>query len=88
MVEIKKIILDKILEWSQPPYDASERIDKKIVAALLVACVGGEKLAQHEIEADAMHLIRSKNSQKVFIFSPSYIVIFIHRNNEHSDRIE
>lgn len=60
MVEIKKVILDKLIEWNQPPYNASERIDKKIVATLLVTCVGGEKLAQHEIDPDAMYLIQSK----------------------------
>lgn len=60
MIEIKKSIIDKILEWNTPPYDVNERLDKKIVGALLVACVGGEKLAQNEIEVDAMNFIKSK----------------------------
>lgn len=60
MVEVKKSILDRILEWSTPPYDRSERLDKRIVAALLVACVGGEKLAVDEIENDVMDFINSE----------------------------
>lgn len=60
MVEIKKSILDKINEWSTPPYDISERLDRNVVAALLIACVGVDKLAKDEIEDDVMHFINSK----------------------------
>lgn len=60
VVEIRKSILDKILEWSTPPYDESERLDRNIVAALLIACVGIENLAKHKVDDVVMDFMKSK----------------------------
>lgn len=60
-IEVQKCVLDKIREWSIPPYDISIRLDRKIVGLLLVACVGVEKLAVNEIEDDVMKFIKSKS---------------------------
>lgn len=68
MVEIKKSMLDKMLEWSTPPYNVSERLDRNIVAALLVACVGVGKLANNEIEDDVMVFINSKPIATQFLW--------------------
>lgn len=74
MVEIKKSVLDKILEWSTPPYDKNKTLHLKIVAALLLSCVGVDKLAKHEIEDDAKDFVKSKTKLVIteIVFSNSF----------------
>lgn len=92
---IRKDILDKILEWSTPPYDVNERLDRNIVAALLVECVGGKKLAANEIESEVMDFISSKQPHTIHctlcqIYSYTFykiVLICFHRDNKHPSQI-
>lgn len=77
LVELKKSMLDKLREWNKPPYDVSERLDRNIVAALLVACVGIKKLAKHDIEDDVVFFIKSKQNKHAFsrtVFSNVFVL--------------
>lgn len=60
LVEIKKAILDKIREWSIPPFGTNLKMDRKVVAALLIACVGVQKLANSDIADGVMDFIECK----------------------------
>lgn len=87
MVEIKKSVLDKILEWSTPPYDENKILDHKIVAALLLSCVGVDKLAKHEIEDDAKDFVKSKTKLVITKIVFSNWFFFFRDNGNSSQRI-
>lgn len=80
--------MDKILEWSTPPYDVSQRLDKNIVAALLIACVGVEKVSIGQIEQDVMDSIYSKtHSTFIYLNIIFKIILFFYRTHGRSHQI-
>lgn len=61
LVEIKKEILDKIREWKLPPFDTNAQIDRKVVGAMLIACVGVRMLANSEIPDGVIDFVGGNN---------------------------
>lgn len=66
-VELKKNILDRIIEWSTPPYDVSQRLDRNIVAALLISCVGIEKVGSGKLKRMSWNLFTVSSAVCLFI---------------------
>lgn len=87
-VELEKSILDKILEWSTPPNDVSQRLDKNIVAALLIACVGVEKVSTGQIEQDVMGFLYSKTHSTFIYLNIIFKIIFFFFYRTHGRSLQ
>lgn len=57
---MNKDVFLKIRKWNAPPFNVSRRFDKKVVTALLVACVSYRKLASNKIDEGVLEFIQCK----------------------------
>jgi hypothetical protein len=57
LIQIPKKIIEKIIKWSEFPMNQSLFVDRLFYQALLIACVGSEKIIRKEISNETRGFI-------------------------------